>query len=34
MVMIGHRQHGLCGIIPEPITLTALAEKVSSVLES
>jgi hypothetical protein len=32
--MVEHRQHGFCGIIPKPITLTALAEKVRSVFEA
>ena len=32
-VMVEYRQHGFCEVLPKPVTLTDLAEKLRSVLE-
>ncbi|MBS1114546.1 MAG: domain S-box-containing protein [Nitrospirae bacterium] len=33
-VMVEYKEYGFCGILPKPITLTALGEKLRSVLEA
>ena len=33
-VMVEYKEYGFCGVLPKPITLMALAEKLRSVIEA
>jgi DNA-binding NtrC family response regulator len=33
-VMVEYKEYGFCGVLPKPITLTALAEELKSVIEA